>query len=88
MIWVVDKKVVNHLVQHGECLAEVPIRVTFEYAIESGAVVDGSLSTNVLYNRQFVCKRFPDLAEEALEADVQQTAQAAVNEHLVLSGFS
>lgn len=88
MIWVVDKKVVRHLIQEDGQLAEVPVRVSFEYAVEDGAVIDGSLSLNTLYNKDSVCRHFPDLEEERLDEDVQATAERAIDEHLALSGFS
>ena len=88
MIWVVDKKVVPHLLTAEGLLAEVPLRISFEYAVESGAVVDGSLSIKVLFNALAVRRRFPDLAGDALCADVGRTAQDAVSEHLALSGLS
>ena len=87
MIWVVDKKVVHHLVTHGDLLAEVPLRISFEYALDAQRVVEGTLSIKVLYNRPEVCRRFPTLDGERLEADVQKTAREAVSEHLKLSGF-
>ena len=87
MIWVVDKKVVPHLVEHGGRLAEVPVRVSFEYAVHGLAVAEETLSIKVLYNRPEVCRRFPTLDGERLEADVQKTAREAVSEHLKLSGF-
>lgn len=88
MIWVVDKKVVPHLIQEDGQLAELPVRVSFEYAVENGEVIDGSLSLNTLYNKYSVNKHFPGIADEQLEEDVQATAERAVDEHLALCGFS
>lgn len=88
VIWVVDKKVVPHLLSRGSVLAEVPLRISFEYAVESSAVVDGSLSIKVLYNGRSVDKRFPELEENAFKVEVQKTASDAVCEHLALSGLA
>lgn len=88
MIWVVDKKVVRHLVEQDGRLAEVPIRVKFEYAVEDGTVLDGSLSLNPLYNKDAVCRHFPDLDDEQLEEEVQATVERAIDEHLALSGLT
>jgi hypothetical protein len=88
LIWVVDKKVVPHLIQENGQLAELPVRVSFEYAVEDGEVIDGSLSLNTLYNKLSVNKHFPSIDDERLEEDVQATAERAVDEHLALSGFS
>jgi hypothetical protein len=89
VIWVVDKKIVRHLIEQDGQLAEVPIRVSFEYAVEDGTVLDGSLSlTKQLYNRDAVCRHFPDLDDAQLDEQVQATVERAIDEHLALSGFS
>ncbi len=88
MIWVVDKKVVRHLVEQNGQLAEVPIRVSFEYAVEEGTVLDGTLSMKQLYNRDAVCRHFPNLDDERLDEEVQATVERAIDEHLALSGFT
>jgi hypothetical protein len=88
MIWVVDKKVIRHLVTSGRILAEVPLRVTFEYAVESGTVVVGSLSIKVLYNCRSVQKSFPEIVEDEFNEAVEKTASDAILEHLALSGLN
>ena len=88
VIWVVDKKVVRHLLTGEGLLAELPLRVSFEYAVESGVVVEGSLSIEVLYNCRSVSKRFPGIKEDVLNVEVEKTANDAVFEHLALSGLS
>lgn len=88
MIWVVDRKVVRHLITRDGKLAEVPIRVTFEYAIEDGTVLNGSLSLKRLYNKDAVCRHFPGIDDEQLEDEVQATVERAVDEHLALSGLT
>ena len=87
MIWVVDKKVVRHLIQNDRQLAELPVRVSFEYAVEEGTVLDGSLSLQTLYNKGAVCRHFPGIDEDALEEEVQATVERAIDEHLAMSGF-
>lgn len=88
MIWIVDKKVVPHLIQRNGQLAELPVRVSFQYAVEDGEVIDGSLSLNTLYNKHSVNKHFPGIEDDVLEEEVQATAERAIDEHLALSGFS
>ena len=88
MIWIVDKKVTSHLLSTHDLLAEVPLRISFEYAVDSGAVVEGSLSIKVLYNGKSVKKCFPHLEEDAVNSAFQQTANDAVYEHLALNGIS
>ncbi len=88
MIWVIDKKVVRHLIQRNRQMAELPIRVSFEFALEEGTVLDGSLTLKTLYNKSAVCRHFPDIDEIALEDEVQATVERAIDEHLALSGYS
>lgn len=88
MIWIVDKKVVPHLIEGNGQLAELPVRVSFEYAVEDGEVVEGSLTLNTLYNKLSVTKHFPEVDDDRLEREVQATAERAVDEHLALCGFS
>lgn len=88
MIWIVDKKVVPYLIEKNGRLAELPVRVSFEYAVEDGEVVEGSLSLNTLYNKASVTRHFPSIDGAVLEEEVQATAERAVDEHLALAGFS
>jgi hypothetical protein len=88
LIWIVDKKVVPHLIQRDGQLAEVPVRVKFEYAVEDGAVIDGSLSHEQLYNKGAVCRHFPELDDGELDDAVQATVERAIDEHLALAGFT
>ncbi len=87
MIWVVDKTVTGHLLTRGELLAELPLRISFEYAVEHGTVVGGSLSIKVLYNTRMVRRTFPTLDTDELKLDVQKTASDAVSEHLAMHGL-
>ena len=88
MIWIVDKKITSHLVSRGRLMAEVPLRISFEYALDAGEVVEGSLSIKVLYNRRSVHKCFPGIEAGDLDQAVKETADHAIYEHLVLSGHS
>lgn len=87
MIWIVDKKIVPHLIERNGRLAELPVRVSFEYAVEDGDVVGGSVSMNTLYNKSSVTRHFPGIDGDQLEQAVQATAERAVDEHLALCGF-
>lgn len=87
VIWIVDKKVVPHLIERNGQLAELPVRISFEYAVEDGEVVKGSLSMNTLYNKSSVTRHFPGMDGDCLEREVQATAERAVDEHLALCGY-
>lgn len=87
LIWVVEKKVVRHLIEQRGQLAEVPVRVSFEYAVDERTVVDGSLSLKTLYNKAAIHKHFPELDEDWVSDQVQATVNRAIDEHLAMSGF-
>ncbi len=88
MIWVVDKIVAPCLLRHDSRLVEIPMRISFEFAVEAGAVVDGSISIKVLYNAGLVRHHFPTIIEESVAVEIRNTVCSAVTEHLALSGIS
>jgi hypothetical protein len=88
LIWIVDKKIVPYLIEQDGQLAEVPVRVKFEYAVEDGTVVEGTLCLEQLYNKGAVCRHFPELDDTELDEAVQATVERAIDEHLALAGFS
>ncbi len=86
MIVVIDKKVVRHLVETGDGLLEIPVRVSFEYHIEDNRFVDGSMKRDYLYNRPAVRKYFPRLDDEALDRDIGVTVDRSLEEGLRYAG--
>ena len=52
MVWIVEKKVVYHLMDVGFERVKIPIRVKFEYEVKGGVFVSDSLSTHTLYNKK------------------------------------
>ena len=87
MIWIVEKIVVPHLLSRENRLAEVPLRISFEFAVEENVVVSESISVKVIYNAGLANRRFPELGKDAMSEEIKVTAQSAVTEHLALSGF-
>ncbi len=87
MLWFVDKQIVRHLIERGGRMAEIPVRVSYEYAIEEGTVVEGSLTLKTLYNKAWVCRCFTGIDEQDLDADIEATVERAIDEHLALSGL-
>lgn len=82
MVMVVDKKIVKHLVRAGDGLLEIPVRIRFEYRIESARFVDGSMTREYLYNRQAVLKHFPRIDSEELDRDIEAVVDRSLEEHL------
>ncbi|MBD3649048.1 MAG: hypothetical protein HUJ31_16710 [Pseudomonadales bacterium] len=82
MVMVVDKKVVKHVVQTGDGLLEIPVRIKFEYEVQSARFVDGSMSREYLFNRQAVIKHFPRLDPDALDREIENVVDRCLEEHL------
>ena len=88
MLWAVDKKIVRHVLEHDGQLVEIPIRVTFEYAIEDGALVDDTLTLKTLFNEAAVLKRFPTLDKQDLDEQISVNVRREIHEHLALAGYT
>ena len=87
LLWVVDKKIVRHLIERDGRMADVPIRVSYEYAVDEGSLVQGSLTLRTLYDKATVCRCFSSIDEQKLEEEVQVTVKRAIDEHLALAGL-
>jgi len=86
-MWVVDKKIVRHLIQRRGGLLELPVRVKYEYCVEDGVFRAGSLQRDVLYNADAVIKHIPELSKERLAADVLASVDRALEEELRFAGY-
>jgi hypothetical protein len=82
MIHVVDKKVIKHLVGSDSRLLEVPVRVHFEYSLESQRFVAGSMTRRYLFNRQAVLDNLPEVDAEQLDRDIEEAVDKSLIEHL------
>lgn len=86
MVMVVDKKVVKHVVQIGDGLLEIPVRIKFEYEIQAARFVDGTMTREYLFNRQAVVKHFPRINPEELDQAIEEVVDRSLEEHLRYSG--
>lgn len=82
MIWVVDKRVVRHLVESSNRLFELPVRVEFEYQCVDGEYVEGTLKTRKLFNEKQVLAMCPDIKRDELNAAVDDSVQRDVLEFI------
>ena len=82
MVWVVDKRVVRHLIESENRLFELPVRVEFEYERENGRFVDGTLKTSTLFNEAQVLKTCPDITAEELNKAVADSVERDVMEFI------
>jgi hypothetical protein len=82
MIWVVEKKVVYHLLDLGFERIKIPVRVKFEFAVEQGILVPDSLTKSILYNRLLLEKHYPHLDRPRLEAAIAKTVVREIDTYL------
>lgn len=87
MVWVIDKKVVRHLLEAGSQLAEIPVRVKMEFELVDGTLVPDTLKLESLYNKDLVCKRFPNIEGAWLDEEIDKTVEHAIDEHLRMQGY-
>jgi len=78
VVWVVEKKVVHHLMDVGFEKIKIPIRVKFEYEVKGGAFIPDSLSTHTLYNKKVLEKRYPQLNLDSLENSINKTVNKEI----------
>ena len=88
MLWVVDKKVIKHVVEADSALIEVPIRIRFEFSLAEERFVSGSMKRTFVYNRQALVRRFPRLDRARLDAEMEDVVDRALCEHLKFAGYA
>lgn len=88
MLWVVDKKVIKHVIEAGSALVEVPVRIRFEFSLAEERFVPGSMKRTFVYNRQALTRRFPRLDSERLDAEMREVVDRALCEHLKFAGYA
>jgi hypothetical protein len=82
MIWVVEKKVVYHLLDLGFERIRIPVRVQFEFAVEQGNLVRDSLTKTMLYNRPLLEKHYPHLDKVRLDGAIEKTVVREIDTYL------
>ena len=87
MVWVLEKKVIHHVLALGFDTVDIPVRVRFEFEVRDGAFVPGSLSTQTLYNRDLIQRRYPASNLAFLEVSIGETVEKEIRKHLHSCGF-
>lgn len=82
MLWVRQTKVVRHLEETPRGLLEIPVRISFEYAVEEDRFVARSMTRSVLYNRRVALRH----VRRDIETAVAETVDSALVEHLRFAG--
>ena len=88
MLWVVDKKVIKHVIEAGSALVEVPVRIRFEFSLAEERFVSGSMKRTFVYNRQALIRQFPQLDSDRLDAEMREVVDRALCEHLKFAGYA
>ena len=88
MLWVVDKKVIKHVIEAGSALVEVPVRIRFEFGLAEERFVAGSMKRTFVYNRPALVRRFPRLDSDGLDAEMEEVVDRALCEHLKFAGYA
>ena len=87
MVWIVEKKVVYHLLSLAFERVNIPIRTTFEFEIKEGTLVPDSLSASIIYNRKAIERRYSGVNVTELEGSINKTVKKAIHEHLHECGY-
>lgn len=87
MIWMVEKKIFHHVLDLGFESVRIPVRVTFEFNLQNRTLVADSLSYQLLYNRQVLENRYPQLKAEDLDRKIQKTVKRKVYMYLKDCGY-
>ena len=87
MVWVVEKKIVHHILDMGFERVEIPVRVKFEFEVMEGVLVSNTLSKETLYNQNAVAKRFPKVRLPLLDREIEKTVEDEIMEYLRQCGF-
>jgi hypothetical protein len=82
MIWVVRQFITHQILDTGLERVKFPIRVELEYQEVNGEVSLETLHKKVLYNKPFLLKRYPQLAEKDLDLLVEERIEKAIQEEL------
>jgi hypothetical protein len=82
LIIVADRKIFKHVVDTGNALIDIPVRATFEYELDGGVFVAGSMQKKVVYNLGPLLRRFPSVNADNEDAAIHRTVDASLIEHL------
>ncbi|MBW1690566.1 MAG: hypothetical protein JRF35_11075 [Deltaproteobacteria bacterium] len=87
MVWIVEKRVVYHIVGLGFERVKIPVRVKFEFEVKEGAFIPNSLSIQRIYNRTALERRYPNLNLASVENSIENTVRKEITAYLRECGF-
>jgi hypothetical protein len=87
VVWIVEKRVVHHIFGLGFERVKIPVRVKFEFEVKEGAFIPNSLSTQTVYNRTALERRYPNLNLASMENSLENTVRKEIMTYLRECGF-
>jgi hypothetical protein len=87
MIWLVEKKVFKIGIDLGFESVKIPVRVKLEFEVKEGNLVPDSLSKTMLYNKQLLGRRYPELDQASLQRSIERKVESEIQKHLHEHGF-
>jgi hypothetical protein len=87
MIWMVEKKIFHHVLDLGFESVRIPVRTRFEFNLQNRTLIADSLSYQLLYNRQVLEKRYPQLIADEMDRQIQKTVKRKVFMYLKDCGY-
>jgi len=87
MIWMVEKKVFQIVLNLGFESVKIPVRVKLEFEVKEGNLVPDSLTKNMLYNRQLLERRYSNLDQASLQRSIERKVESQIQKHLQEHGF-
>jgi hypothetical protein len=82
MVWLVEKKIFNHILDMGFERIEIPVRVKFEFEVAEGSFVSDSLTKDILYNHYAIEKLFPKIKRSSLDRAIEEMVEDEIMEYL------
>jgi hypothetical protein len=87
MVWIVEKRVVHHMLDLGIERVQIPVRVKFEFEVRGGSLVPDTLSARTLYNGKALENRYPKLNLSLLESAIDKTVHTEIMAYLRECGY-
>lgn len=87
MVWAAEQMVVHVQVDCGAECTHVPVGVKLEYELQDGLFTPDTLSFDMLYKRNLLEKRYPQLDFSEVELAIRETVQSAILSYLRASGL-
>ena len=72
MIWMAEKKVFQLVFDLGFESVKIPVRVKFEFEVKEGDLVPDSLTKTILYNKQLLGRRYPNLDQASFQRSIEK----------------